>query len=110
MPRRVRYHDAFRRDLTARVRWLAERRPAEQRQALRIALDAFVHRIASHPGIGTEIDRRGDRSYRVFPIGGPLPYLVWYVYDVARANAPVSLLRLFHELQDRERFDPGDID
>lgn len=45
-------------------------------------------------------------TYRVRPIGDPLPYLVWYSYDAADENGVVSLLMLLHEAQDRERFDP----
>ena len=110
MSRRVRYDEAFRDDLAAQVRWLATHRPPTQREALRLALDQFVRRIATKPAIGAEIERRGNRSYRVFPIGGGLPYLVWYVCDVGRAATPVSLLMLLHEMQDRERFDAGDWD
>lgn len=110
MPRRVRYHERFRRDLAAQVRWLAEHRDPGERAALRAALRGFAGRVTTHPGVGAEVEHRGERSYRVFPIGGPLPYLVWYLYDVADAKAPVSLLMLLHEAQDRERFDPGDFD
>ena len=110
MARRVRYHEAFRKDLAVQVRWLAAHRAPGQRQTLRVALQAFVRRIAARPGIGAEIELRGTCSYRVFPIGGALPYLVWYLHDVADTNAPVSLLMLLHEMQDRERFDAGDFD
>ena len=110
MPRRIRYHERFRRDLATRVRWLAANRPAAEREHLRAALDAFMKRAAAHPGIGREIERRGTRSYRVSPISGRLPYLVWYVYDLADRRGPVSLLMILHEAQDRERFDEGDWD
>ena len=106
MPRRVRYHDAFRRDLGARAHWLAAHRRLEERQALRVAVGAFVRRVAMHPGLGVEVDQRGAQSYRVVPIGGRLPYLVWYGYDIVDERGPVSLLMLLHDLQDRERFDP----
>ena len=110
MPRRVRYHEAFRRDVVTQVRWLAANRPPAQRETLRVALQVFARRIAARPGIGAEVERRGTGSYRDFPIGGGLPYLVWYRYDVAGAAAPVSLLMLLHEMQDRERFDAGAFD
>ncbi|MGH2499287.1 MAG: hypothetical protein ACRDF0_04240 [Candidatus Limnocylindria bacterium] len=42
------------------------------------------------------------------PLGDPLPYLVWYSYDTADPNGPLSLLMLLHEAQDRERFDPSE--
>lgn len=83
---------------------------SEQRANLRAGLAAFRRRIATHPGIGAEIERRGAHSYRVFTIGRGLPYLVWYVYDVADAGGPVSLLMLLHEAQDRQRFDERDFD
>ena len=47
------------------------------------------------------------RSYRVFTVGGGLPYLVWYYCDMADERAPVWLAMLMHESQDRERFSPG---
>ncbi len=39
-------------------------------------------------------------------IGSPLPYIVWYYYDIADTRAPVWLVMLMHEEQDRERFGP----
>lgn len=107
MARRVRYHENFKRDIAAHVRWSAENRPPEQRDNLRAALAACKERIAAHPGIGQEVELHGSHSYRVFTIGRPLPYLVWYMYDTADERAPVSLLMLMHESQDRERFSPG---
>ncbi len=50
------------------------------------------------------MERRGTRSYRLFPIGTRLPYLVCYFYDTARENGAVWLGLLLHEAQDRERF------
>lgn len=82
----------------------------EHRANLRAGLAAFGPRVAKHPGIGAEIERRGAHSYRVFTIGRGLPYLVWYVYDVEDAGGPVSLLMLLHEAQDRQRFDERDFD
>ncbi len=82
----------------------------EQRANLRAGLAAFRRRVARNPGIGAEIERRGAHSYRVFTIGRGLPYLVWYVYDVADPSGPVSLLMLLHEAQDRQQFDESEFD
>ncbi len=86
--------------------WLRANRPPQQRANLRSALAAFARRVGANPSVGEEIERRGTRSYRVFPIGGPLPYLVWYYFDVTDASGPVWLAMLLHESQDRERFSP----
>ena len=110
MARRVRIEENFRRDVAARVRWLAEHRPPSERANLRAALMVFGQRVALHPGIGAEIERRGPSSYRLFTIGRHLPYLVWYTYDVEDLTGPVSLLMLLHEAQDRERFDADRFD
>jgi plasmid stabilization system protein ParE len=108
--RRVRYDERFAKDLASCVRWLARNRSPEQLTNLRAALVAFTARIATHPLIGHEVERRGAHSYRVFPIGGHLPYLVWYMCDTDDDRAPVSLLMLMHESQDRERFSPEEFD
>lgn len=110
MARGVRYHERFKRDVESRVRWLAANRPRQQSRNLRDALAAFKVHIATHPGIGREIELRGSQSYRVFPIGSPLPYLVWYSYDTEDERASVSLLMLLHESQDRDRFSPDEFE
>lgn len=104
--REVRYHTSFGRDLAERLRWLGLVRPAEHRANLRRALVAFKEQLADFPVLGEEVERRGSRTYRRFTIGRPLPYIVWYYYDLADEQAPVWLLMLMHERQDRERFDP----
>lgn len=110
MARGVRSEQNFKRDVAARVRWLAERRPSEERANLRAALTVFGQRVALHPGIGAAIERRGTNADRVFTIGRHLPYLVWYTFDVEDPTGPVSLLMLLHEAQDRERFDADQFD
>ncbi len=42
----------------------------------------------------------------MFPLSARLPYLVWYFYDGADSDGPISLVLLLHERQDRARFDP----
>ena len=61
---------------------------------------------AAFPGLGEEVERRGSRTSRRFTIGGPLPDIVRYSDDVANERAPVWLVMLMHEDQDRERFRP----
>jgi plasmid stabilization system protein ParE len=105
--RGVRYHIRFAADLAKRVRWLQKDRPPEQRTSLAHALETFRERVSAFPGLGQELHARGTISYRVRPLGDPLPYWVWYAYDSADENGVVSLLMLMHHAQDRERFDPG---
>lgn len=107
MARRVRYHTEFAADLAQRVRWLQKNRPPEQRRNLAHALDTFRERVAAYPELGREVNARGTISYRVRPLGDPLPYWVWYAYDAADEAGAVSLLMLLHQAQDRERFDPA---
>lgn len=105
MARSVRYDAQFRADLAEHVRWLRRYRPPEHRTNLARAIASFKKRVAAFPGMGHEVALRGSVSYRVRPLTEPLPYLVWYSYDAARADGPISLLMLLHESQDRERFD-----
>lgn len=105
MARSVRYDEQFRADLAERVRWLQRHRPPDQRRNLARAIGSFKERVAAFPGIGQEVTLRDTVSYRVRPLAEPLPYLVWYSYDTARADGSISLLMLLHESQDRERFD-----
>ncbi len=107
MARQVRYHTSFREDLAVRIEWLRRNRPPEHLANLRAALASFKERIGQLPGLGHQGEVRRTRSYRFLPIGGRLPYLVWYYYDTADERAPVWLAMLMHEAQDRERFDPG---
>ncbi|HEV2249761.1 MAG TPA: type II toxin-antitoxin system RelE/ParE family toxin [Candidatus Limnocylindria bacterium] len=109
MARRVRYHAQFAADLAERVRWLQRHRPPEQRANLAHALLTFSERVATFPGLGQEVERRGAVSYRVRPID-PLPYRIWYSYDVADEHGVISVLMLLHEAQDRQHFDPSRFD
>ncbi len=106
MARTIRYHRSFVVDLAARVRSLRRHRPAAQVPNVRDTLKTFNDRVARFPGIGHEIERRATNAYCVRPAGDHLPYLVWYSYDTADPDGPVSLLMLMHEAQDRERFNP----
>lgn len=106
MARSIRYHISFQTDLANRVRWLRRNRPPEQVANLRRALERFKDHIGTNPGIGTQVEVRGTRSYRIFSIGSSLPYVIWYYYDTVDPKAPVWLVMLLHEKQDRERYSP----
>lgn len=108
--RPIRYHEQFRQDLRARADWLARHRPPQQLANFERALTGFIGRVSAFPGAAEETAKRGTISYRVRLLAGPLPYLVWYSYDEADADGPVSVLMLLHELQDRERFDVSRFD
>ena len=97
--------DTFRADVARQLSWLRAHRSPGERLRLRAALTSFKKRVAAHAALGYEIERDGADSYRVFHIGAGLPYLVWYVYDVADLRGAVDLLMLLHVAQDRERFD-----
>lgn len=107
MARGFRYHDQFRQDLRERVVWLRRNRPPQQIVNLRQALATFVASATAFPGRASELERRGTVSYRVSLLGSPLPYLVYYSFDEADDDGPISLLMLLHEAQDRDRFDPS---
>lgn len=81
-------------------------RPRAEVAALHAALRSFRRRVAAHPAVGKEVERHGTVSWRVFPLSTRLPYLVWYFYDETDVRAPVSLVLLVHEAQDRATFDP----
>lgn len=107
MAGRIRYHERFRQDLHDRAAWLRRNRPPQELTNLQDALRAFAGRVTTFPGAAKEVERRGTTSHRVRLLGEPLPYLVYYSYDEADEDAPVSLLMLLRESQDRERFDPS---
>ncbi len=107
MARAVRYDERFLQDLRDRVRWLERNRPPEQREHLQQGLERFVREVALFPALVEEVRRRGAISYRVSALARPLPYLVYYSYDEADADGPITLLLLLHEAQDRARFDPS---
>lgn len=110
MARAIRYHQQFRQDIQHRARWLRRNRPVQQAANLQRALARFVQRVTAFPAVGEEVEKRGTLSYRVRPLGDPLPYLVWYAFDESNPDGPVSLLMLLHEVQDRARFDPSDFE
>lgn len=87
--------------------WLRRHRSGEQIANLRQALRTFLGRVTAFPAAAQEVEECGTICYRVRLLGEPLPYLVYYSYDDADDNGPVSLLMLLHESQDRERFDPS---
>lgn len=108
-PREVRHHERFAADVRAHLRWLVRHRSAEDVDRLRVALRRLRRRLASYPGIGESIARRGTTTVRVVPLGGRLPFLVWYLYDEGGPHSTVWLMAFGHERQDRERFDLGDL-
>jgi len=97
----------FTEDVVAQVRWLTRHGRREHIERLRSTLALLRRRLSAHPGIGElAATTRSARVLRVVPIGGRLPYLVWYHYDPADESGAVWLVALQHEKQDRERFDP----
>lgn len=106
MSRRVRRHPYFRSQLGVTVRWLAAYRSKGEIARLRSVLRTITLRLASFPALGQELEEYAGRSIRVIRLGR-LPYLLWYTFDPADRDAPVWLLFLMHEKQDRGRFDPS---
>lgn len=66
---------------------------------------AEVEKVLSvFPGIGREIERRGSQIIRRIPLRAA-PFNLWYEYDEAELDGPVTLVRLFHVRQRQPRLD-----
>lgn len=89
--------------------WVRAHRGIEEAERLLSALQRIHATLRRFPGIGASVAERPDLSVRVIALGR-LPYLVWYGYEVDDPAAPVWLVSLRHEKQDRERFDPSRFD
>ena len=101
MARTVRRSAAFDAAVAAQLAHLADHGRAEWIARLRDELAQFETGISTFPQMGRERDRDGTRVLR--KMGLPkAPFSVWYAYDEAAPDAPLTLLGFFHDRQ-RER-------
>jgi plasmid stabilization system protein ParE len=106
LTRRVLLGRRFRDGLRDVTEWLATERPVSEIERLRIEIDHLEGRLRAFPRLGREMAVHQGSSLRVVRLGR-LPYLVWYSCKPDDPDAPVWLLLLMHEKQDREPFAPG---
>jgi plasmid stabilization system protein ParE len=102
MPRPIRIHPDFQRDLETQLSWLTEHRGGEIVEQLSTGLDEALDLLAATPGVGSLQDQRRTRVLRKL-ILRRLPFLLWYSYEEERRDGEIWLLRLFHVRQDRRR-------
>ena len=101
MARTVRRSAAFDAAVAAQLAYLADHGRAEWIARLRDELAQFDTGISTFPQMGRERDRDGTRVLR--KMGLPkAPFSVWYAYDEAAPDTPITLLGFFHDRQ-RER-------
>ena len=101
MARTVRRSSAFDAAVAAQLAYLLDHGRAEWIARLRDELAELETGISTFPHLGRERDRDGTRVLR--KLGLPkAPFSVWYAYDEAALNAPLTLLGFFHDRQ-RER-------
>jgi plasmid stabilization system protein ParE len=102
LPRRLRFHADFQRDLDGQLSWLAKHRGLELVGRLREGLDEALDLLHANPGVGSRQDARGSRVMRKL-ILRRLPFLIWYLLDDDDPDGDVWVLRLFHVRQNRPR-------
>lgn len=98
MARTVRRSAAFDAAVAAQLAYLVDHGRAEWIARLRDELAEFETGISTFPQMGRERDRDGARVLR--KMGLPkAPFSVWYAYDEAAPDAPLTLLAFFHDRQ-----------
>lgn len=101
MARAVRRSAAFDAAVAAQLAYLADHGRVEWIARLRDELAEFQAGVSTFPLMGRERDRDGTRVLR--KLGLPkAPFSVWYAYDEAAPDAPITLIDFFHDRQ-RER-------
>lgn len=92
---------AFEAAVAAQLLYLLDHGQADWISRLRDELGELERGISVFPHMGRERDRDGTRVLR--KLGLPkAPFSVWYAYDEAAPDAPLTLLAFFHDRQ-RER-------
>lgn len=101
MARTVQRSAAFDAAVAAQLAYLERRARADWIVRLRDELAEFEVSISAFPHMGRERDRNGTRVLR--KMGLPrAPFSVWYAYDEATPDTPLTFLSFFHDRQ-RER-------
>ena len=98
MARPIHYGDDFAATLREEAAYLREREKPQWMPLLEADLAAAAQLLASFPHGGTSTARRGSRELRKIRLERT-PFYVWYVFDAAEANGPVTFLRIFHMRQ-----------
>lgn len=101
MARTVQRSAAFDVAVAAQLAYLERQGQADWIVRLRDELAEFEVSISAFPHMGRERDRNGTRVLR--KMGLPkAPFSVWYAYDEAMPDKPLTFLSFFHDRQ-RER-------
>lgn len=101
MARTVQRSTAFDAAVAAQLLYLLDHGRADWIGRLRGELAELERVISAFPHLGRERDRDGTRVLR--KLGLPkAPFSVWYAYDEAAPDVPLTLLAFFHDRQ-RER-------
>ena len=106
MPRRVRVHASFARDLESQVNWLVGHAEPDWLDRLESDVGRVIALVGAYPAAGTAVERRGSIILRRVLMPST-PYLAWYVYDDRARRRDLWLVRLFHSRQRRPRPDPS---
>lgn len=101
MPRSIQRSVQFDAAVAAQLAYLISQGRPELIDPLERAIDALGALIADFPQLYPERDRKGSWVLRRARLA-PLPFYVWYAYDEAQAQGPVTLIGFFHARQ-RER-------
>ena len=96
---------AFIKAVTDRIGWLSENRTEDQLDTFLAGLNWVRERIAQNPQGGPLLreDRHHALRLRLFP--RPLPYLVYYAYQVGDPISEVYLVRLYGSGQRRPKIE-----
>ncbi len=102
MPRRVRHAAVFEADLRDQVSYLAQREQWAWIDQLEADMRALEDLLSAYPRAGPELRRRDTDVLRRATLRST-PFFVWYQFDEADADGPITLYRLFHVRQRRRR-------
>lgn len=101
MPRPIQRSVRFDAAVAAQLAYLVSRGRSDWIDPLERAIDGLGALIADFPQLHREHDRKGSWVLRRALLV-PLPFYVWYTYDEAQPQGPLTLIGFFHTRQ-RER-------
>jgi plasmid stabilization system protein ParE len=94
----VRHGETFSRDVGAIVERLAEQQEWSWVEKLGDDLEHLERIISAFPAAGRSLAARGTRELRKLRLRR-CPFVVWYLWEPASPEGPVSLVRMFHVRQ-----------
>jgi plasmid stabilization system protein ParE len=100
MPRRIRFHRDFKKDLNAQLRWLATNRDDGWIERLRNDIEEGFRLLTRFPAVGTIEHQDGDMVLRRLILRN-VPYVIYFVTNIRIDDGDVWILRLFHARQNR---------